>query len=284
MTPRARADDVLAWEELGDPAAPLALCLHGFPDQPQSFRPLAARLAAAGYRVCAPHLPGYHPSPERSAPDALALGRWAVAAADHLAPDQPACVVGHDWGAIAVYVAAALAPGRFSAAVTLAVPHPLALLGNLGRNPAQLLRSWYMFFFQLPRLPERALPTLADRLWSGWSPGYRLADGDRRALVESLVASGSAPLDYYRHLRRAPRLLTPAVRAQLARITTPTLILHGERDGCVGAALGRGQERFFTGAVEAERIAGLGHFLHLEAPDAIADRILAWLGAHAAKA
>lgn len=267
----------------GPANAPLVLCLHGFPDHPPSFAPLMARLVEAGYRVVAPWMRGYHPSVRRGPYhlDRLALDILELAQA--LSPHRPVYAVGHDWGAAALYRAMAEMPARFAAAATMAVPHPRVFLRNLGRQPGQMRRSWYMLFFQLPLLPELAMQhhrlTLVDRLWHTWSPGYALPTEARAALDTCLGASMPAPLAYYRALLRPPREALARLRASAGAppITVPLLYLHGMRDGCIAPAATAGQELCFAGPFEWVRVAGAGHFLHLEAPDVVAGYIVDWL-------
>jgi pimeloyl-ACP methyl ester carboxylesterase len=265
------------------PAAPVAVFLHGFPDHPPTARPLLDRLAAAGYQVVAPWMRGYAPSTLAGPFDAMQLGRDAIALADALAGDRRVYLIGHDWGAIATYAACALDPSRFAAAVAMAVPHPRAFIGALVRT-AQLARSWYMLAFQLPGaawLAGARDHALIDRLWQTWSPDLRLAPADRAALHHCLAASQPAPVAYYRTLF-APRAIAAAIQhGPLGHaITVPTLQLQGDRDGCIAPAAARGQARYFTGPFRAEILAGLGHFMHVEDPAAIATAILPWLAAH----
>jgi pimeloyl-ACP methyl ester carboxylesterase len=270
----------------GDPGAPVILCLHGFPDHPPTFLPLMRELAAAGYRVVAPWLRGYAPSTLDGPYDADTIAADAVDLAGALAADEPVILVGHDWGAVAAYGALVRAPDRFRAAVTMAVPHPLAFMANLRRNPAQLRRSWYMFFFQLPAIPEHVVPrdgfAFIDRLWRAWSPGYAAPARDMDELKQCLAASMPAPIAYYRAIARPARELRARLRRVEDKIVTPTLHLHGANDGCVAAALGRGQERFFAGRFASDVVPGVGHFMQIEAPTEIARRILTWVRASAA--
>jgi pimeloyl-ACP methyl ester carboxylesterase len=255
---------------LTDGSGPLVVLLHGFPDTARTFLPLAPLLVAAGHKVALPWLRGYAPStlagrchPDQAAADLLALGHA-------LSPGEPFFAVGHDWGALTVLVAAAAAPDRLRAAVTLAIPHPTAIARNLRKNPRQLVRSSYMLLFQVPGVSDWLCrqPRFIERLWRTWSPGWtppaaHLADV-QRCLDESLPH----PLAYYRGMRRRP-IRVPTVRV-------PTLHLHGARDGCVGSSLGDGEERCFSGPFERQILPEVGHFLHLERPAAVAQRVLAW--------
>src|SRR5262245_26958199 len=119
----------------GAKGAPLAVCLHGFPDHPPSFSPLLAELAGAGYRAVAPWLRGYAPSTLEGPYDTDHLADDLYALTLALSPDRPAYLVGHDWGAAITYVATSRWPSRFAAAVTMAVPHPNAFFEGLARDP-----------------------------------------------------------------------------------------------------------------------------------------------------
>jgi pimeloyl-ACP methyl ester carboxylesterase len=267
----------------GPAEAPLVLVLHGFPDAPPTFARLLGELAARGFRAVAPWARGYAPSELEGPYDVETLANDVLALCDALAPDgEHVHLVGHDWGAVVTYTACALAPGRFGASVALAVPHPLAFLRATTRT-AQVLRSWYMFFFQLPgaeRLAAARDFTLIDRLWRTWSPGYTLPAALRDEVFDCLRASWPAPLLYYRAMFRpfgeAMRRLRPTTGIA-RRLTVPMLYLHGADDGCIAPSAARGAERYFAGEYRAELIDGAGHFLAAECPDEIAARTAAWL-------
>lgn len=265
----------------GDRGGPLVLCLHGFPDFPPNLEPVAARLAAMGNRAVSPWMRGYAPSVLGGPYHPGQLARDVLALAEALSPDRPVRLLGHDWGAVATYAACSLAPGRVAAAVTLAVPHPLAFLSALPMDPAQLRRSWYMGFFQARGLAEHVVArddfALVDRLWRRWSPGYVLPATRREALHRCLAASLPAPLRYYRALLWPPRQALVTLRGPASRaIAVPTLHLHGAEDGCIAADVGRDEARWFRGPFAREVLPGAGHFLALEAPDAVAERAVAW--------
>jgi pimeloyl-ACP methyl ester carboxylesterase len=267
----------------GKPDEPIVLCLHGFPDTPHGWLPMAPLIAASGRRLVMPFLRGYAPAP-LDGPFALGdLAADVVAMADALVPGGGTVdLVGHDWGALIAYTAVLAAPGRFRRAVAMSVPHPASFLGNLRADPRQLGRSWYMLFFQLPLIAEWALRArdfaLVERLWRDWSPGWEPPRDALDAAKRCLAASLPAPLEYYRTMVRR---LVGGERFPATPIATPTLYLHGERDGCIGPRLAEGQERCFAGPFRAEILPEVGHFLHLERPAAVAERIIEWLDADA---
>ncbi|MBX6420905.1 MAG: alpha/beta hydrolase [Nevskia sp.] len=260
--------------------APLVLVLHGFPDTAASFEDLLQRLAAAGFRACAPYLRGYAPS--ALAPDrdysVLALGRDVIALIEHFGVPT-ATVVGHDWGAAAAYAAAALRPDRVQRIVAASLPHPRRFL--LRPTRAQLRASHYMFKFQLPgwerRVRENDFAWL-ERLVRSWSPGWTPPEA-YLATIKSAFAEParlSAALGYYRALRR---LLwdRESWRYLLRPIYVPAQVIYGERDACILPEMYRDMEHLFADDYELAVVPGCGHFLHLEQPQALADRVISFL-------
>lgn len=272
----------VAYLASGPEGGPLALCLHGFPDTAWTYRHLLPALADAGYRAVAPFSRGYAPtsvpSDGRYQTGALALD--AIALHQALGGDERAVLIGHDWGASTVYLAAAHAPGRWRRVVAMAVPPGPALArGFLTYD--QIKRSFYMFFFQLPFadfvVPGGDLAFIA-RLWEDWSPGYDGAE-DVAHVRESLGATENmaAALGYYR------AMFNPALQApELAEVQgagsglppQPLLYLHGADDGCIAVEIGRAAEPLLTAPSETAIIEGAGHFLHLERPEEVNGRIV----------
>jgi pimeloyl-ACP methyl ester carboxylesterase len=122
---------------------------------------------------------------------------------------------------------------------------------------------------------------LLDRLWREWSPGYVLPASDRSALNETFGQPGilTQALAYYRQLFTPPSLpATQALETLASRpIAVPSLYLHGADDGCMSAQLSEGMEAMFTNRLERVVMPGVGHFLHLEQPDAVLNHILRFL-------
>ncbi len=274
----------LAYLEVGPDCAdaPLVVLAHGFPDLPRTFLPLMARLCAAGYRCVAPYLRGYAPSTLAGPYDRQRVGDDLADLVEALSPNHKAVLIGHDWGAAATYTAVGRWPQRFRRAVTLAVPHVAAFERNLRRSRSQQKRSAYMAFFMLPALPERVVPrndfAYIDELWQRWSPGYTLPADYARELKDCLHASMPAPLGYYRALRPSRTRLRQARLDARVRIYVPLLHLHGADDGCIAFEMGEGQAQYFKGEFRSESLPGLGHFLHLEDPERVAQQILGFIG------
>lgn len=277
----------LTW---GEPGAPLALCLHGYPDTAWTWRYLGPALAAAGYRAVAPFTRGYAPSGIPADGDLSAGARVADALdlADRLGAAD-AVVIGHDWGAFTATMLAALPDTPFRAFAALAVP-PLAavtprrgiLLRHTAETVAQSAHSWYILANQFPALPERAFAPLTTLLWRRWSPGYDAAE-DLAHLAEAAptAAHRTAITDYYRFLVRR-RARSPRARELdrllMAAPRQPLLVLHGRTDGCLRPGLFRPVEPRLPAGSRVMAIEDAGHFLHLERPDAVNRLLLAHLG------
>jgi len=274
MTPsKVRANGVdFAYLEIGQ--GPLVLCLHGFPDTAWSFAPLLKRLADAGYRAVAPFMRGYPPS--GLAPDGdyrvITLGHDALALIEALG-EQRAFLVGHDWGAAATYIAAALAPERLERIVTGALPHLHRFL--FWPTLRQLKRSRYMGFFQLRGVPERRI-VADDFKWlralvREWSPSWNFSE-QHFGLLKAAFSDPmrlSAALAYYRAM---PRNLTDRATWPLlfTPIKLPARMIRGTDDGCIGPEMFEGQEKRFAAGFELMTLQGAGHFMHCEQADAFA--------------
>jgi pimeloyl-ACP methyl ester carboxylesterase len=258
---------------LHDGAGSPVVYLHGFPDHPPTATPFLDELVRRGYRVIAPWLRGYAPSPLAGPFDIDTLAGDVIALIEQWSPREAVALVGHDWGAAITYRVCALAPQKIARAVTLALPHPLTFVRSLA-TLAQLRCSWYMGLFQLPGagaiVRARDL-ALVDHLWRTWSPSFTLDDSRRAGLHACLAASLPGPLGYYRAIARSPR----ALRLARKRIDTPILQLHGADDGCVLPPDDSDAHRF----VERQLVVvpGAGHFIQHEQPEAIAARVDAWL-------
>lgn len=288
------------WIDVGAPAVqlraltwgpadgPIALCLHGFPDTAYGFRRLAPHLVSAGYRVIAPFMRGYVPSsvPTDGAYHMGALMDDALRVRAASNPTDADVVIGHDWGAVAATGLAAMPESPFRKAVVMSVP-PAAML-RAERSPAlwrllpgQLLRSWYISYFQLPVAPERSGSWIVPLLWRRWSPGYGAAQDLRH--VDAAIGAPDrwrAALGPYRATIRNTR--PPARYAELHRWWTappllPTLYLHGADDGCMTAQFTRFVPAALPAGSGAAVVDGAGHFLHLERPDDVGRRIVEFL-------
>lgn len=278
--------DRTVWE-MGQ--GPLVLCLHGFPDSPRTFRHLLPALAAAGYRAAAPVMRGYEPSSQPADGDYSIAALSADVVELALALDAgPAHLVGHDWGASIAYAAAARASAQWRSLVAMAVPHPAAFAAALVSDYDQLRRSWYMYLFQM-QLAEGIVSAdnfvFLQALWRDWSPRWSPDQSD----VEGLVTTFSAPsvvgaaLGYYRAALdpQAPRAAEGAA-IWANPVQAPTLGLTGENDGCIGADVFEKSmpSALFAGGVEVVRVADAGHFLHLETPGPVHERIVRFLSRH----
>lgn len=288
---RVRANGVdFAYLSAGPADGRLVLCLHGFPDHAHTFRHLLPTLADAGYHAVAPWMRGYPPTsaPSDGRYQSATLALDALALIEALSPDGTADLIGHDWGATAVCGAAILEPQRVRHVVALALPHPAVLATRLLGDWDQLRRSWYMWFFQLPVLPEMLLAAddlaFIDRLWRDWSPGYTPDPDDMDALKHTLSQPGALEntLAYYRHTLDV-RLQSDDLAAAQAdvtggRIAAPALFLAGADDGCFAPDRDGESLALCDGPASVEVLDGCGHFLHLERPAEVSARILALLG------
>jgi pimeloyl-ACP methyl ester carboxylesterase len=264
-------------------SGPLALCLHGFPDNAHTYGELLPALAGAGFRGVAPFMRGY--APTSPAPDgryqSVLLAQDAVALVIALGTGR-AFVVGHDWGAAAAYGAAALAPERIERMVTLGAAHPAAVRGDLAASYERHKGVWHAYFFQMPFAEQVVAANdfaFLEHWWRDASPEL-----DPAAVIERVKATFRQPgvvtaaLNYYRHTfhpaNRDPALQALQERASTAPTSVPTLALHGTRDRPGRLEAFEGMDDLFVKGVEKVVYPGAGHFVHLERPSDVNRRIV----------
>jgi len=260
----------LHYVEAGD--GPLVVLLHGFPEFWYGWRRQIPALAQAGLRVVAPDMRGYNLSDRPPAWRAYDIDLLAgdVAGLIRSLGEEHAYVVGHDWGAAVAYATAMRHPDVVRRLAILNVPHPERMLEGF-RTLRQLRKSWYMFFFQLPAVPERALArdgfSFAKRsLRAGSAPGsFTDDDLDRYADAWSQPGALTGMINYYRAaLRQSPR----AAAARMRPIEAETMVIWGQRDQHLGAELAE-PSRALVPNVRMEWIPDAGHFVQHDAADRV---------------
>jgi pimeloyl-ACP methyl ester carboxylesterase len=262
----------------------LALCLHGFPESRFSWRYQLPLLARLGYRAWAPDLRGYgETEPKPQAVSAYLIDRLMddVAALIDASGAKSVTLIGHDWGAGLAWTFAANRVRPLERLVIMNVPHPAVMNAVLRRSFAQLRKSWYMFFFQLPGLPERMM-TAND------------ARAVRRAFHDMAVDKTNftpEALDRYAADAQRPGAMTGMInwyraafrlRGKLAGpwdvIETPTLIVWGEEDAALGLELLDGTDAHVRD-LTVRRLPNVSHWVQQEAPDEVNAILEDWLTA-----
>ncbi|MGY1827428.1 MULTISPECIES: alpha/beta fold hydrolase [unclassified Blastococcus] len=271
--------------EAGD--GPLVLLLHGFPQFWWTWRAQLTGLAEAGFRVVAPDLRGYGASDKPPRGYDLPTLSSDVAALVRALGERDAVVVGHDWGGLLGWTAAALHPRVVRRLVVVSTAHPRLLrAGMTDRRQRRALR--HTLGFQLPRLPERRMTRIDDDpvadLMQRWAGQEWARTADFAAAVERYRAAARIPqaaygaMEYYRWAGRSqlrPDGLRYA-RRMAAPITAPTLQLHGADDPYILPGTARGSGRYVAGAYEWRELPGIGHFPQEESPGEITRAIAAW--------
>lgn len=266
----------LAW---GSTDAPLALLIHGYPDSAWTWRHLGPYLAERGWRAVAPFTRGYAPTDLAPNDTYFASDQAGDILALHtaLGGDERAVLVGHDWGALATWTVTATEPARFARYVTMALPPPSTLLKpatsvrTLGVAARQLRMSWYFAYNQLPGA-ERTLDKVIPKHWRDWSPGYDATED--LAFLRDATPSAEfrrAAASYYR------AMASKGSRAALVEPIHPVLALQGDRDGAIDPGFFPAVRARTTANSRSELIPCVGHFLHLEEPELVTERILDFL-------
>ncbi|WP_375490025.1 alpha/beta fold hydrolase [uncultured Jatrophihabitans sp.] len=245
----------------------IVVLLHGFPQNRHEWTQVAARLNHAGLRTLAPDQRGYSPGARpqgRRAYVQSELVEDVVALLDAVGA-QRVHLVGHDWGAVVAWAFASRYPQRLHTLTAISVPHPKAMGWAMARG--QILKSWYVGLFQIPRLPEAVLPSRRVRALLG---GTGLTPEQVAGYLEPLGKDGlTAALNWYRALPISSR-----EKGYAHRTTVPTTYIWSDGDVALGRAGAEATQRFVTAPYRFEVLQGYSHWLADEAPDEVAAAIV----------
>lgn len=271
-----------ATDEMGD-GEDVALFLHGFPESHRSWRRQLPLLAERGWRAVAPDLRGYGDSDRPLGRSAYRIETLVadVAGMFEALGARRRLLIAHDWGALIAWALAIEKAAPLDGLVIMNVPHPAVYVRAMRSGFGQWRRSWYVFFFQTPWLPEAALTARGAR-----------AVG--RAFLDMAVDKSRFPpevLDHYRSNALRPGAMTAMINYYRANFTrlgrwrpgdtppindTPVLMIWGEEDAALGLELTEGYGPYVEDFT-LERLPGVSHWVQQEAPEEVNRRLAAWL-------
>ncbi|HKQ99483.1 MAG TPA: alpha/beta hydrolase [Pyrinomonadaceae bacterium] len=255
----------------------LVILLHGFPECWYSWR---HQLMALGdrYTVVAPDMRGYNLSdkPARVEDYKINLLVDDVLGLIHHFGEQQAAIVGHDWGAGVSWAVAQTHPEYVWKLVTMQVPPLPVWRANLTLR--QALRSWYMLFFQLPRVPE----------WLMRANDYAFVERVFKKTVARPGTFTDADIAFYKNALREPGALTAAINYYRAnfftlflkrrpreetlsdgRIRVPTLFIYGEQDHAIVPETVRDVKSYVDAPYREVRIRDSAHWVQNEAVEEV---------------
>jgi len=268
----------LHYAEAGRASDPLVVLLHGFPEHWYSWRHQIPALARAGFRVIAPDMRGYNLS---SKPEGVRAYRSRKLAQDivelvHAVGATRARIVGHDWGGGVAWCVAMWHPDIVEQLAVLNCPHPLRMMRGFS-SLGQLKKSWYMFFFQLPMMPERAIARhdfafVRKVLRRDTVRRDAFSDEDIERYVEALSQPGAltAMINYYRAMMQRDIFVEPR---RMRRVDVPVLVVWGEQDSALGSELATPPARWVARA-RVERIPDASHWVQVDRPEVVNEQLL----------
>lgn len=252
----------------GPPGGEPVVLLHGFPQDSRSYDRVVPLLHAQGLRTLVPDQRGYSPGARPTGRRAYVgheLAADVIALLDAAGLDA-AHVVGHDWGGGVAWGLADRYPERVRSLTVLSTPHPAALTGaGLG----QLRKSWYMFAFQLPWLPDAFLGLgvrrgeLAKNLVKTGMPADSAAHNERRMAEPGAI---TAAINWYRGLPFS-------LRDPVGRTTVPTTYVWGNADNFLGRAAAELTAKYVSADYRFVEL-DADHWLPENEPDRVSELIL----------
>ena len=265
----------------GDESAPLIILLHGFPECWITWQEQIKPLAKAGYRIWAPDQRGYNLSDKPKAVADYNINQLAkdVDELRNMAGTDQFHLVGHDWGAAVAWWYALHYPEHLKTLTVINVPHPQVMLDTLKRSPKQLFKSWYMFFFQIPKLPESILALRQFRMLRRGLLTSSTPNAFSTHTLNSLLQAWQQPgaitgmLNWYRSALRKPQ------QAEHNQVSVPTRILWGENDIALTKEMAQSSAELCNKAT-LTYYSGATHWLPHDKPEVVTREILHFCDAH----
>jgi pimeloyl-ACP methyl ester carboxylesterase len=257
---------------------PLVVLLHGFPEFWYTWRNQIVPLAEAGFRVIAPDLRGFNLSSKPAGVRSYGIRTVVEDIAGLIAATgaERAHVVGHDFGAGVTWSFAMQHPEMVSRIAVLNGPHPARLLQAM-KSPVQLMKSWYVFFFQIPWLAEQVAQLDDFALFTKPLREEPLIEGaydreDMALYVEALKRPGAleAMLGYYRAMFR------PGTAIAMRPIEAPALVLWGVDDPHLGRELAAPPTDLVPHAT-VEYLDHATHWVQHDQPERVSARLIEFL-------
>lgn len=252
--------------------------LHGFPQFNSSWAPVMEQLDAQGYRCLAPNQRGYSPGarpPRRRDYVVEELVADVVALIDAIGAEE-VHLVGHDWGAMVAWATAAVAPERLATLTTLSVPHPAAFFKALATS-RQILASWYMYFFQLPAVPEWFYSRAGGKHMAWFLGEYagQFPDAAHRDVARILETDSlRTTLNWYRAVPLAnPFRFT-------APTTVPTLHIWSDGDKALLEKAARDTGNYVAAEYRFEILRGASHWIPDECANEVSELLTNWFAKH----
>jgi pimeloyl-ACP methyl ester carboxylesterase len=272
----------IGYAEAGRPDGQPVILLHGWPYDIHSYAEAAPLLAARGYRVIVPYLRGYGSTRFLSA-GTPRNGQQAVLAADVIALMDAlkigrAVVAGYDWGARTANIVAALWPQRCKAMVSVSG----YLIGNRETNrmplpPKAELEWWYQYYFATERGRagyDKYRRDFARLIWHTASPRWQFDEATFARSAAAFDNPDHVAIVIHNYRWRLSLAEGEAKYDELERrlaagppITVPTITLEGDANGAPHPEPASYAGKF-TGRYAHRLIAGAGHNLPQEAPQA----------------
>ena len=253
---------------------PVVVLLHGFPQKASMWTGVADILNAHGYRTIAPNQRGYS---DGARPQGVKAYRMSALVSDVIALVKAigtgaVHLVGHDWGSAVAWSVAGAHPGHVRSLTAVSVPHNAAFLQAMISSD-QLLRSYYMFLFQVPGLMEqlaRHRPSVIHTLLGK-------AGMDRQQISRfqtDIVDAGAltATLNWY----RAMLLMKPA--DVFRKVTVPAMHVWGDQDAALSRRGAELTARHVSGPYQLRVMPGVGHWVPEQSPAALAQLVMEQVG------
>lgn len=261
----------------------LVVLLHGFPEFWYSWRHQIVALSKQ-FKVVAPDMRGYGETEKPVKVDAYRIEKIVkdIVELVHGLGYEKATIAGHDWGGIIAWSIAMMEPDVVEKLIIMNAPHPGVYSKHISKNVKQMLRSWYVFFFQIKGIPELMLSNnnykiLQSSLLNSSVRKECFTEKDIETYICSWKSGGvSGGINYYR-ANLSLRYWLNSNAVSFPKIKVPVLHIWAEGDKFLGKELTKNTQEFIDASYQLHLIPNCGHWVQQEASDEVNGAMIKFL-------
>lgn len=256
---------------------PLLVLLHGFPEFWYSWR-YQIPVLSKKFKVVVPDMRGYGDTEKPIGIEKYRIEELVRDVVELISSvgHEDAVVAGNDWGGIIGWTTAMMAPNVVKKLIIMNAPHPAIYQVNAFKNYEQMKKSWYMFFYLLPEVPEKVLSANNfEFLNQIFSLSIKRIDKFSQYDIDNYISSWSKEggltggLNYYRANINSDFWGSLDESIPFPKIKCPTLQIWGEDDVFLGKELTENTQEWIDNKYRLQMISNCGHWVQQEAPEEV---------------
>lgn len=258
----------LHYVESGDPGKPLLLFVHGWPQFWFAWRYQIEHFQK-NYHVVAMDMRGFNDSDKPEGIHNYFIMNMVedIKALITGLGEKKFTLIGHDWGGMVSWFFARFHPEMLDNLILCNLPHPISFNEARNKSLDQMLKSWYIVYFQVPVLPELGLMGDDIKAFDELFKGNKNNDNEVKEAYKYAFRdykTWNRTINYYRATTssKTQELLKPSDKW---KIKVRTLHIFGAADTAISVSPAKSSAAWVED-YSLELLEGVSHWVQEEEP------------------